>query len=580
MSTRLLPIEQATDLVTYKIEIAGEALPATVPVFSIEIMHEINRIPSACLTISDGDSALGEWPVSSDKFFVPGNEIKIFAGYHSEDEEIFSGIVISQNIRVRDKRLELIVQCRDKAISMTTVRKSRHFTDITDADAVAEILAEYEIPDDITSTNTTHADLVQYDTSDWDFVVMRLESNGLSSYLDSKGFHAVKPAVDTTPLATLQFGANIIEFDADIDARRQLGNVTAQAWDFAGQELIVGEAADPAWKIAGNQEAEKLAEVIGASTAVLRHSGGLHPDELQSWSDAALLRSRMSAVRGRARIQGLSTLVPTSVVELSGFGDRFNGLVWLSAVRHEIGFGNWLCDVEFGMPEMWHSQKYQVTAPSANMLLPMVSGLHTGIVTTLEDPAGEARIRVRIPSIDTEGDGVWARVATFDAGNSRGSFFLPEIGDEVIVGFLNDDPRYPVVLGMLHSSTHAPPEKASDNNHVKGYYSRKGMRILFDDEKAKMTIDTPGGQVIVLDDDGKKISLTDRNKNKLEMTSSGITIESSGDLSLKASKNIKIEGQINLELKAGAQWKAEGSAGMEVSSSGITVVKGSLVQIN
>jgi hypothetical protein len=96
MSTRLLPIEQSTDVVTYKIEIAGEALPTTVAIYSIEVIHEINRIPTATLILSDGDTATGEWPVSSDTFFLSGNEIKIFAGYHSEDEEIFSGIVISQ----------------------------------------------------------------------------------------------------------------------------------------------------------------------------------------------------------------------------------------------------------------------------------------------------------------------------------------------------------------------------------------------------------------------------------------------------------------------------------------------------
>jgi len=580
MSTRLLPIEQSTDVVTYKIEIAGEPLPTTIAIYSIEVIHEINRIPTATLILSDGDTATGEWPVSSDSFFLSGNEIKIFAGYHSEDEEIFSGIVISQTIRVRNNRLELIIQCKDKTISMTSVKKSRHFSDVTDADAAAEIMDEYSITNDIAATNITHVDLVQYDTTDWDFIIMRLESNGLSSFVDGTGFHAVKPTADGEPVATLQFGSNVIEFDADVDARRQLGAVTSQSWDFTGQELVVGEAADPAWKIAGNQEPEALAKAVGASTIILRHSADLSSDELQSWSDAVLLRSRMAAIRGRARIQGLSALTPTSILELAGFGDRFNGPVWLSAVRHEISLGNWLCDVEFGMPETWHAERHQVNAHSANVLMPMVSGLHTGIVTTLEDPLEEGRIRVKIPAVDLEGDGVWARVATLDAGNSRGTFFLPEIDDEVILGFLNDDPRYPVVLGMLHSSNHAPPEKAADANNIKGYYSRKGMRLLFDDDKGILTVDTPGGHQMILDDDGGKVTLKDSNGNKLEMSSSGITIESAGDIAMKASKNIKIEGQTNLEIKAGAQWKAEGSAGMEISSSGITVVKGSLVQIN
>lgn len=582
MPTRLLPIAQNTDLVTFTIEVDGQPLPHHIPVFSIEILQEANKVPSACLYLADGDAATGEWAVSSDEYFVPGNEIRILAGYHSEEEQIFSGIVVSQALRVRHKRLELKIVCKDKTVSLTTTKKSRHFTNMTDSDAATEILGEYEIPaGDIASTIATHIDLVQYDTTDWDFIIMRMEANGMVCIADEEGFHAFAPSVEGDPIATLHFGANIHEFDADIDARRQYGSVTAQAWDPAAQEQATAEAANPSWTTNGNMVSADLAGSVGAGIQVLRHSGALLPGEIQSWSDATLLRSRMAFVRGRARVQGLAPAKPGTVVELAGFGDRFNGPVWISAVRHEIGRGNWLSDIEFGMPEEGHAQQYQMNTLPANGLLAAVSGLHTGIVTALEgDPAGEARIRVRIPLVDPDGEGVWARVATLDAGASRGTFFLPEIDDEVAIGFLNDDPRHPVVLGMLHSSAHTPPEEASDDNHIKGYYSRSGMRVLFDDENTKLTIDTPGGHVMNLDDKAGEISFTDSNGNKIRMSSSGISIESASDLVFEASGKVAMEGQTNMELKAGAQWKAEGSAGLELNSSGITVVKGSLVQIN
>jgi Rhs element Vgr protein len=582
MTTRLLPIEQNTDLITYSIQVNGAPLPAHFPLHAIEAFYETNKIPLACVYFSDGDAATGEWTLSSEEYFVPGNEITVLAGYHGEEEPIFSGIVVGQSLRVRNARFELKVTCKDKAVALTTVKKSRHFVEMTDSDALAEIVADYELQvGEIATTTVTHTDLVQYDACDWDFIVMRSEANGLVCIADDKGLNVVKPSMDSAAIATIQFGTNVIEFDGDIDARRQIGSVSAQSWDPAAQGYALADSSDSGWKVNGNLDATELAASVGADTQKLQHGGAVPVEELQQWSNASLLRSRMAFVRGRVRVQGFSTVKPGTVIELDGFGDRFNGPVWVSAVRHEVGQGNWLSDIEFGLSEEWHARRYQASALPANGLLAAVSGLHIAVVTALAgDPLNESRIRVKIPSVQLEGEGLWARVSTLDAGSSRGSSFLPEIDDEVLVGFLNDDPRHPVVLGMLHSSSHAPPQEASDENHIKGFYSRSGMRLLFDDESSILTLDTPAGHIVTMDDEAGEVSLTDSNNNKILMDSSGITIESAGDLILKASGNVTAEGQTNLELKAGAQFTAEGSAGVEVNSSAITVIKGSLVQIN
>lgn len=582
MTTRVLPIAQSSSLVTYTILINDEALPQHLSLLGLEVINEANRIPSACLFFSDGNVATGEWRVSSEEYFVPGNEITIQVGYHTQEETIFSGIVVAQSLRVRSNRLELQVTCKDKAIALTTTRKSRHFEEKTDSDAIHEILGDYEIQSgEIASTDITHTDLVQFNSTDWDFINMRTEANGLVCVFDDTGLTIIEPSLDADPVATIQLGANVIEFDSNINALRQWGSVASKAWDPAAQDYATGDSNEPSWTTPGNLSATDLSDATGTTVQNFLHGGAVTAQELQSWSDALILRSRMSFSRGRVRVKGLSLVKPGSVIELAGFGDRFNGAVWVSAIRQEIGSGNWTTDIEFGLSEECHAKKYDVSCIPANGMLAAVPGLHTGIVTALEgDPQSESRIRVKIPSIDLEGDGVWARVATLDAGSSRGSFFLPEIEDEVLVGFLNDDPRHPVVLGMLHSSALPPPEEATDDNHIKGFYSREGMRIQFDDEKTILTVDTPGGHSLILDDDAGEVTVVDSNNNKIVMSSSGITLESAADLILKASGNVKIEGQTNVELKAGVQFKSEGSAGAEISSSGVTVVKGSLVQVN
>ena len=195
-----------------------------------------------------------------------------------------------------------------------------------------------------------------------------------------------------------------------------------------------------------------------------------------------------------------------------------------------------------------------------------------GVVTALQnDPEGEDRIKVRLPRISDADEGTWARIATLDAGDGRGTFFRPEIGDEVVVGFLDDDPRHPIVLGMCHSSAKPAPEPAKDANHRKGYVSREKMRLVFDDEKKSVVLETPGGNRMTLSDDGKGIVLEDRNGNTIALDENGISIKSAKDLTLSAANSVKIAGTAGAEV-SGANTTIKGSA--------TTVIKGGVVQIN
>jgi uncharacterized protein involved in type VI secretion and phage assembly len=136
-----------------------------------------------------------------------------------------------------------------------------------------------------------------------------------------------------------------------------------------------------------------------------------------------------------------------------------------------------------------------------------------------------------------------------DAGKEHGAFFFPETGDEVILGFFNDDPRQPVILGSLYSSVNVPSIKPADKNPLKGFTSKKGLKITFDDEKKIMTLLTPGKQSIVIDDDKKTMELTDANKNKILLSKDGVKIDSSKDFVLNASKgNVKITAGKKVEI--------------------------------
>ena len=171
------------------------------------------------------------------------------------------------------------------------------------------------------------------------------------------------------------------------------------------------------------------------------------------------------------RFQGFGGVTAGDVVEVTGIGKRFAGKQYVAGRAPHVRQRQ-LGDRRRLRPRPGDSTPPPTRSPRqpAGGLLPAVNGLQIGIVTALQDdPDGEDRIKVRLPLVSDSEEGVWARLATLDAGDERGTFFRPEIDDEVVVGFLDGDPRFPVVLGQCHSSAKPAPEPAKDDNHVKGY---------------------------------------------------------------------------------------------------------------
>lgn len=578
---RIINTSRSADLVTHKILVDGEELSKSFQVMNVVIEKEINRIPTARIVLLDGDAASQEFKLSNEELFIPGKEVEIKAGYHSDEETIFKGLVIKHNLKIRSSQSYLIVECKDKAVKLTIGRKNKYFYESTDSDIIEEIIGSYGLEKEVESTNVTHRELVQYNVSDWDFCVTRAQANGKVLIVNDGKITVKKPDFEQEAVETVSFGATLLEFDAEMDARNQFQKVSSYSWNAAGQEVLEIEANDPAVNLNGNISAGDLASVINLENLQLKNGGATPDVELQEWADAKILFNQLAKTRGRIKFQGIPEVKPDTIIQLEGVGDRFSGRVYISAVRHQVAEGNWTTDAEFGINPKWFTETFDINDQPAAGLMAAVNGLQVGIVTQLEnDPDGEDRILVRLPIVDNSVDGIWARVATLDAGENRGSFFRPEIEDEVIVGFINGNPNDAIVLGMMNSSAKPAPIAATDDNHEKGFVTRSKMKFIFNDDEVSMTLETPNGNKMVISDADGGIKLEDENGNFIQMDSNGITIESASEINYKASNDMKMESSTNLELKAGAQFKAEGSAGAEVSTSANAVIKGSIVQIN
>jgi uncharacterized protein involved in type VI secretion and phage assembly len=180
-------------------------------------------------------------------------------------------------------------------------------------------------------------------------------------------------------------------------------------------------------------------------------------------------------------------------------------------------------------------------------------GLFAALVTDLRDPDGKGRVKITLPwAADASGSRyeAWARIATLMGGADRGTWFIPDVNDEVLVGFEGGDARYPYVVGGLWNGNDNPPTSmdGAGKNAVKMIKSRNGVTITLDDTdgQEKMVLETPGGQKITMKDGPGSIEIVDGNGNSVKLETSGITINASAKVTVSASQVEISAGMVNV----------------------------------
>jgi len=593
-----LPNKNINKPLRFTIYSEGAKIKDSFGIISVYIYRAVNRVGMCLLTIQAGNMPKVEVPESDDDTFAPGKNISIEAGYGDEEKTVFEGIVTSHNLHItQENECTLRVECREYTYPMTQGRKNRIFEESTDCTAMKKVFGEYAglIPT-VSATEAEYSELVQYYCTDWDFILSRADANGLLVIADGKKITVKEPNVNASPVVKITYGSDLISFEGELMAEGQQAGVEATGWDPSGQAVLQVTGTAPALNDQGDLTPTKLAEVGGSNNWVLQteHSSGINA--LKAWADGQRLKSGLSRIQGNVSFYGIAKVVPGCQIELDGLGKRFNGKAYIGSVEHEIKDGEWITKAGMGIPFDNVTEKPDVMAPAASGLLPGIQGLHIGKVKKLEeDPAGEHRIQVDIPILSGDKKSIWARLANSWSSPAYGAFFIPDVGDEVVLGFFNNDPCQAVILGSLYSSNQAPPYQLTSDNFTKGIVTKEKMKLTFNEEKKIITLETPGANKIVINDETKGITLTDQNNNKIVMNDSGIVIESAKDLTFKAKMNVNIEAGtamtqkaktdlkaegMNVTIKAQTSLKAQGTASAELSASGQTTVKGAMVMIN
>lgn len=571
---------KATDRVSLEVLIDGTEVSNTHQIVAVNIWQEINKIPAARLFIVDGESNIEDFTITSGNDFKPGKKIEIKLGYKNNVEKVFSGIIISNSIGIKNDHTELNVEAKDETFKMTINKGNRYFTDKIDSDIAEQLLEENGLTDrEIESSSPLHKQLVQSNISDWDFMIGRIDVCGMFCVIDNSKISIRKPDLNAESKLKLTYGDDILDLNAEMDARTQNTEVRTSFWDFITQTILTGES-EPV-NISGESSitSDDLASVANKPYE-MRSPVTLKQEELKSIADAKKTRQSLSKIKGTVKYQGIRKVLPGDFITINGIGTNFSGKIFVSAIYHEFAEGDWTTQATLGWKEDFFAEQINPSnAASATGQISGIQGLQAGVVTDIIDSNGEYRVKIRLPAVNENEEGVYARVATLDAGKNRGTFFRPEIGDEVIVGFMNNDVSHPVILGMLHSSIMASPFEPKSGNNEKGYVSRSGIKLVFDDGAPSVKIETPGGRIFELDDSENTITITDGTGNKILMETSGITVEAAINLTLKAGATLSLAAP-QLAIKADGIMSVEGSGGLSVKSGGVTEIQGSLVKIN
>lgn len=594
------PLLASSSLATYSIRVEGKEIPATFQVVSIDTWSAVNKVPRAQIVIFDGSAAKSTFEISDLDTFLPGKKVDVALGYKGKNTRVFQGVVVKQGLEIdQTQGSKLVVDVVDPVVKMTLARKNAVFEKFKDSSLIGKLLGDNGLSKKVTATRTEHPEIVQYYATDWDLMLMRAELNGFVVIPEAGTVTVGPPDTRQTPDLVVKYGDSILDLEAEMDAATQLDKsaIKSYTWDVASQKLAEAGPGPVDVKEPGNVSSDKLAQVFKVKKFTRQTGGPIEEASLKEWSSAELLKSKLSKIRGWVRFQGSALAQTGKTLELQGLGRRFNGTVYLCGVHHSMTEGRWLTTADFGLTAKWFAATApDIAAPEASGQLPPIEGLQTGIVKKfVKDPAGEFRVFVQLPLLQAGSKGVWARLGTFYGSNKVGAVFYPEVNDEVVVGFMNEDPRYPVILGSVYSKKKSPPIAPDDKNTKKGIVTRGKLEITFDDKDKILEIRTPGQHIIKLDDKSGAVSIRDSNKNNISLSKGGITLDSASNLKIKAKGSVTIDAGTNLKLaakanasmegaqvahKAKAKFSAKGNAAAEVTSTGMLTVRGTLVKIN
>jgi phage protein D/phage baseplate assembly protein gpV len=413
----------------------------------------------------------------------------------------------------------------------------------------------------VDSTSGVYPHVTQAAENDWAFLRSLAREVGYELVVE-EGKLCFKSPIKSTgaPGATgletknplqLVYGSNLLRLRATITSAEQVQNVEVRGWDVMKKQPVVGTAPADTHSATLQTKPAQLAGMFGGKTYV--RTEGAYQNQAEVDAVAKVTAEQVSGtfaeLDGVAR--GNPKLKAGAAVSLSLLGEPFDGKYVLSSARHTYD------------PKSGYTTAFTVSGQQDRSLLSLTSsngnngsgepvhrspGVAVALVTDVADPDKLGRVKLKFPWLSEDFQSDWVRTVQAGAGANRGTVILPEVNDEVLVAFEQGQARRPYVIGGLYNGVDKPKlgdgELVNATNgqiHRRGFTSRVGHTLIFDDEKNSVTIKTGKGELqIVLDEQGKTMKLVSKGK---------VEISADQDITVKGGANVSVEATAKLTLK-------------------------------
>ena len=564
MPPQIPPTATATSTYTSQpdLEIDGQPAPAKLMEDILQIsVEESLHLPSMFTLVLVNSAMSGQanqpmWEQAS--LFAIGKSIRI--GFRSstmassEFQEQKKGWVIAGEITAIEthftagSQAPIIIRGYDRSHRLHRGRHNRSFQNMTDKDIVSKIIQEVDIPaGTLDDSGAPHDYVFQENQTNMELLRERAARNGFELFVQDGKLNFRKPKQDQA--LELHWLKELTSFQVRVTSAEQVSEVEVRGWDYKQKQSIVatrskgniltktdyGEGHKTSSAFQGKPSSAKLI-VVDQPITKMQHAEKMAQALFDELSD--------EFVHADADAQGNPEIRPGRVVKISGEAmGKYKGNYYITETHHV--FSERVYKTSFSVRGLRGGDLLSLLSPPTR--LQPGQTLLIGKVTNNDDPDGLGRVRVKFPTLTEEHESQWARVVAMGAGPGRGFDCLPEIDDEVLVGFEHGDIHRPFILGGLWNGQDSPPVGVGDsvtNSKVRQrtIKTRTGHQLQFTEEtkgssQAGITVKTAGGHKLTFNDMLKTIDIETSGGHKLTFSDPTATI------SLTSIANVKVDAK-------------------------------------
>ncbi len=491
-------------------------------------------------------------PWKNEKYFNIGDQISIgFEAGTTEDPEfllseieqrLIEGEITGIEVKFSNtSEAHIIVRGYDVSHRLHRGRYNRSFLNCTDTDIVRRIAQEARIRiGQLDASGVSHEYVFQENQTNMEFLRERAARIGFELFVQDKRLYFRKPK--SGEFLQLEWLEDITSFDVKVTSAEQVSSVEVNSWDYSNKKLI-SETASKEQLVTetGNGDGSSISQKFKMKEPpkmIVVDQPVDTAKEAKQMAQALCNELGGEFVTADARATGNPKIRPGKVVALENMGTRYTGKYYVTGTRHHYIHRDYTTDFTVrGLRE----GSLLSTLPPKTHLQPGQT-LLVGLVTNNNDPKGWGRVKVKFPTLTTQHESHWARVVGLGAANTRGFYCLPEIDDEVLVGFEHGDIHRPYIVGGVWNGKDKTVETVAETIkngkvRVRTIKTRTGHMIQFVEEddkrsKAGIYIKTKSGHRIDINDSQKFIEIKTAGRHSIRMddkpTSKKIEIKTSG----------------------------------------------------